>query len=314
MPSQRHCPVMTCPTSHPADRLTEMNTRSDIEVALARWSIDTVDVATPPAQSIVDISESGSHVTLVVGGLGSISVSADHCRTDAVNAAGHESLRAFAGDWAWGQRLALTGIFAFHGATLERDGYGIALVGPPRTGTTLAALALSRRGWRLVADGTCPFLIERGELVALPGRQNLEVDRAVTATLPADMQVEDAGTPRSRSRVSVASSGANRIDRIIELLPSRIRVDGVVVPGDYEESDPSMRLRSCSLVGGALESANPALAEALHAFCVSATETAPVDVAVVPTGDAGTTFTPIQIADLLSSHIDALSVPGAQSD
>ena len=275
------------------------------------WAIRHVDVDDVPAQSRVVIAPVGDAITLEVAEAGVIDVSKCGCTITAAAAGLHDQLRAIGEDWALGQWLAFNGTFAFHGATLEREGFGLALIGAPRAGTSLTALALARRGWRLIADGTCPLVVgnsaDGGEhIVALPGRQRVQVDRTITAAFPPDEGCADAGTPRPRSEIPVASTGAHRVDRIISIVPSNVRREGVIVPGDRDGGDPPQILRSCAVVGDALQATSPHLAERLASFCDIATHLAPLDAALVPAGKATFVFSPRQIADLIDAHVDSI--------
>lgn len=48
--------------------------------------------------------------------------------------------------------LRTRGVYAIHGAALERDGQGVLIVGPSGSGKTTACLALTRAGYRCLSD------------------------------------------------------------------------------------------------------------------------------------------------------------------
>lgn len=272
-------------------------------VSLSDWLVRSAADCDPPIDSRVDISSTGNEVALTVEGLGSVTVSPAGCSISAVNDDSRQQLIALAENWAWGQWLGLNGTYAFHGVTLERDGFGLAILGPPRVGTSLTALALTKSGWRLIADGTCPMRLEVTGLIALAGRAVLEIDQIVTSAFPPATGFEDAGTPRRRSHVPVAATGSSRIDRIVTLATTNIRNDAVVVPGDAEGSKPELRLQENAVAGEALRAANPTLATGLRAFCQAALAVVPLDVALIPAGGPSRIYGPRQVASLIEVQL-----------
>lgn len=289
--------------------------------AVSGWTIARIDVATAPDCSGFWIDPSGESMALTLAGVGTITVSVDGATSHAPDAQLHATLAATCGQWAWGQWLGFHRTFAFHGATLERDGYGIALFGAPRAGVSLAALALSRRGWTLVADGTCPLVLESdaaGEvaLVALAGQPGLQVDSAVTDTFPPPENSEPARTLRRRTNIATdASEGAARINRILMLITSNVRTTGVVVAGGSEELNPAAKLHATAVLGDARQAADQSLTESVATFCQQTVDTVPLDGVIVPAGTPSMTYTPKQIADLITTHLALvdgvpLAVPG----
>ncbi len=269
------------------------------------WTIDRAIIESAPPVSQVDIAADGDSISLVVAGVGLVKVSRNGCTVSATTSAAQDSLVALAGNWAWGQWLGINGTFSFHGVTLARDGVGLALIGAPRSGTSLTALAMSRDGWQVIADGVCPLQSDANGISALPGRQALEVDALVTQMFPPAGSFEDAETPRKRSLVSTASADATPIQHIIELVTTNIRTDGVVVPADTEESRPASRLQENSIVGKALQAASSTLGAQLHDFCEQVVSVVPFDVALVPYGSPARPYSPMDIANLVGAYLEA---------
>lgn len=266
-----------------------------------------VNESATPCRSQVKITEAGDEITLSIAELGTLAVNAAGALSSAPDSSHHERLAHAAADWAWGQWLAFGGTYAFHGATVTRDGYTLALVGAPRAGTSLTALALCRRGWALVADGVCPLAVESGKrVIALAGTGALQVDRAVTAAFPPPEIYTDARTPRPRSNIEVEAAGAHTVDRIVSLVPSTVRRGGVIVPGNFEGGDPTLSLAAASVCGEGIRSRNSELNEDLLATCAQVTALVPFDVALVPAGSSTLMFSPRQIATLITDHLAAV--------
>ena len=279
-----------------------------MDAAASAPVIRRVQVAAVATETRARVGPDGTTIALDIGGVGSMTATAIECVSTARDDHGHHSLDAIAGEWAWGQMLGLRGTFAFHGATLERDGYGLAIFGAPRAGTSLTALALSRRGWHLVADGTCPIVVESAagegeEVLALPGDGHLQVDRAVTAAFPPQEPFADAQTPRVRTNIAVSTTGPTRLDRIVVLLPSNVRRTGLVVPANHEGGNPALMLAANAVLGAALREANPTLNQGLLDTCSRTVSAVPFDAALIPAGNSQAIFDPGQIATLISEHI-----------
>lgn len=277
--------------------------------ALDGWHISRVAVDSVPRESRMSLS--GDTLSLQLAGAGSLTVSATGCASRAKDDEGHEVLSAVGGDWAWGQWCALRGVFAFHGATLARGDVAIAVLGPPRTGCSLTALSLVRRGWRLIADGSCalvPMDSAAGPVAglhAVPGRQSLQIDAMITTALPPAEPFRAAGTPRPRSSLTVPTAGPHRLTQIVVLQLSNLRQGGVVVAGDADPGAAARALRHTTVIGEALQWANPQLAAGLDDFCARTATAMPVDVALVPPGEGAQTFSPRQIADLIEENLRA---------
>jgi len=258
----------------------------------------------------VDVA--GEEITLTIANAGAIAVNASGCTISAVSPSARQRLIALGNDWAWGQWLGFNGTFAFHGATLARDGFGLMLIGAPRAGTSLTALALCNRGWALVADGTCPLTLNDSSastdsrhtmlpsVVAVPGRPQLEVDAVVTTSFPPTSGFRDAHPPRPRSLIPVATSPATPIQLILELVPTTLRSDAVIVDVEPDQPTPALRLMQACVLGQAIQSAS-GLGERLQQFSVMTTDVVPLQVALLPAGP--TLYRPIDIAELIEAHL-----------
>ncbi|MFN8125077.1 MAG: hypothetical protein U0R64_00990 [Candidatus Nanopelagicales bacterium] len=274
---------------------------TDVITGDTEWRIRR-ETAGAPDESSLDITAAGDALTLTVAGTGAITVSAEGVVSWAPDDAAQQRLAAIAGDWAWGQWQALHGRFAFHGAVVERDGAALVILGQPRSGASLTALSLCRRGWRLVADGTCPVTVvdSPSRLLALPGPgTGLQVDRAVTQAFPPPEPSRDPGTPRPRSDLAVPTAGPSELSRVVSLQVSGLQSSGVLRTGS--DTDPTAGERAwaaAAVAGEALRARNAAVRAGLDRWCREATRLVPVEVALVPPGEV-TIFSPRQIADLI---------------
>lgn len=87
----------------------------------------------------------------------------------------------------WPLLLSLRGRESLHGCVVERGGVGIAVVGAQGSGKTTAALRLTERGFRLVADD---LLVLDDELRAIPGPPFIRLRRDQAAGIKGEW---DAG-------------------------------------------------------------------------------------------------------------------------
>lgn len=278
-----------------------------MQTPVAKWSPRRIESVEQVSRSGVKINHLGTEITLSIADVGSVTVNSGGVTSVASGTAHHDRLAAIAGDWAWGQWLAFGGRYAFHGATLTREGFTLALVGAPRAGVSLAALALCRRGWSLIADGVCPLVIEDERVIAEPGVTALQVDRAVTAAFPPAEGFADANTPRARSNIDVRRAAREPVGRIISLVTSTVRRDGIVLPGDFEGGNPTLSLAASAVCGDGIRSRNRSLDDGLMAMCAQAVELVPFDVALVPAGSSQLMYSPSQIATLITDHLDEVT-------
>jgi hypothetical protein len=99
----------------------------------------------------------------------------------------------------WAALLALRGREPLHGAVVERDGCGLALMGPSGHGKTTGSLLLIEQGWRLVTDDLI-VLDETGRVIPGPPFMRLRRDRAAGR----EVDLDGAGKYRFRPPQSVA--------------------------------------------------------------------------------------------------------------
>lgn len=242
-------------------------------------------------------------IELVVAGVGTVRVKSSGCTSIAVDDGSHAQLADIAGQWAFGQWLLYQEVFAFHGVTVARDDQAIAVLGAPRVGTSLVGLALTRRGWRLIADDVCPIDIEAGAAYALSGREGLEIDRAIVDAIRPDEHWADLHAQRNRVQVEVPSTDRTRINRIIILTMSNTVEQGSI---STDESVQGARQLQVNCVAGLARLAGDRqLDQRLEHFCRELATLTEVDVAVVPVGGVVRSYSPKQIAELIIDHLAA---------
>lgn len=256
-----------------------------------------------PASSTVCFPAGG--VRWEVAGKGAITVSPQTVVVEFVDESSRDAVLQVGHPWAWGQWLALNGIFAFAGAVVSNGSSTVALLGSPRTGVSLTALSLSRRGWTLVSDGICPLIRgvaeTAGRVVAVESRPVIQIDEIVARTFPPPESHQSARTPRGRVDIEVAGCSSQPLSAILSVVPTPIRTEPVVVG---VESDHQVdTLRAHCVVGDATAAALPAVADDLARFCRDVCDDLAPKLALVPAGNSAAMFSPAQIADVVVDFV-----------
>jgi hypothetical protein len=146
---------------------------------------------------------SPGEVTLGLANVGSIRVTPE---VITVLAPDEEAVRRTwdrLGTWAQGQWHAMAGDLVLRGASVARDGRALAIVGAPRTGTSLTALQTIRHGFRLMRDGI--VVIRDGVAIAQDDPRGA-VDLEAAEVLFADLPCTPRGTERPRVDVEAPAA------------------------------------------------------------------------------------------------------------
>lgn len=163
--------------------------------------IEFVEAPAPPAGPLAAYEISGECVRLGLTGSGTIEVTPSGISVLAPDALGYQRTIDRLGEWAQAQFLAARGFRVMRGAVLARQGRAIALVGDSRSGASVLALVLSRRGWGLISDGLV-IMDESGVVRAL--EPTVTLDAEATVGLPAGVPITRIATGRDRVRVTTA--------------------------------------------------------------------------------------------------------------
>ena len=199
-----------------------------------------------PRRTRFETLEGGSGAELFLAGRGSVRADAGGVTVSLADKSARAELAGLADGWGAALWRALNGVFSFHGATVERDGFGLALVGESRVGCPVTAVALAAEGWKLVADGECPLRLEAdGSVMALPNGNELEVDTALTVMGPIDRPTVPTGARRPRSEIAVPRAPSEcRLSAIVEIRLARSTDEPALVPAETRlvAAIPSLRV------------------------------------------------------------------------
>lgn len=273
------------------------------DLAIDSMPIEYCQLAIAPASSTVCFP--AGVVRWEVAGSGAISVASHAVVVEFVDRPSLDSVLAVGHKWAWGQWLALNGVFAFAGSVVSDGTSTIALLGAPRAGVSLTALSLIRRGWRLLSDGICPIVSGTGDaagsIVALAGQPSIQIDEIIARTFPPPEPHHDAQTPRGRVDISVAAGRSAPLSAILSVVPTPIRTEPIVV--NVEPAHQIETLRAHSVVGDATAAALPAVDLDLTRFCQDVCDALVPKLALVPAGNSAAMFSPAQIADVVVDFV-----------
>lgn len=269
-----------------------------------RWTACTE----APRRTRFETLEGGSGAELFLAGRGSVRADAGGVTVSLADESARAELAGLADGWGAALWRALNGVFSFHGATLERDGFGLALVGESRVGCSVTAVALAAEGWKLVADGECPLRLEAdGSVMALPNGNELEVDTALTVMGPIDRPTAPTGARRPRSEIAVPrAQGECRISAIVEIRLARSTDEPALVPAERSELGAAGTLKLLCSTGEAILGRNSSLDGRLDAFCQAAVAGTPFVVALVPEGRPGAFFPPSAVAGFVADQVGGL--------
>lgn len=265
----------------------------------AGWRLLAEHVAERPDRTWIDVRP--GEVTLYLEGLGRCHVDADGASFGIADEQDRPALEDTLGPWAWGVWLGLQGQFAFHGATLEREGLGMAIFGGARSAISLAALSLVRRGWSLIADDVCPLAIDTDHVLALPGAPEIRVDTLVAEHIPDIPRARILRTPRSRTAIPVESAGPARITHMFTVVTTNTKSHSRLVTPPH--ADQVSTLVNAASVGQALLSATPGLRQSLDRVIAEALALVPMQALLTPRTWTPDSFSPQQLADLLEGAV-----------
>ena len=264
-------------------------------MSVGQWNPRREALGHPATQTAIEIRP--GQVELSLEGLGTCRVGGEGAVFSAHDDQAFDALDDTLGLWAYGVWLGLNGVFAFHGSVLERDGVAIALVGGARSAITVTAFALTRRGWRLVADDVCPLIVDGSAVIAQAALPEIHIDSLVAKHVPWQVESRRLLTPRSRTAIAVDGAASCELTHLFTLIGTNTRPDArIVTPGLAEQRSEFM---AASCLGQSLLSATPGLRSALEAHIDRVLDIHPLQALLTPRTWTPDAFTPPQLAEWL---------------
>lgn len=176
--------------------------------------VRVLEAAAPARGPLPFWEASPGEVTLGLADVGSIRVTPEMITVLAPDPDAARRTWDRVGTWAQGQWHAMAGELVLRGACVARDGRALAIVGAPRTGTSLTALQTFRHGFRLLRDGI--VVIRDGVALAQDDPRGA-IDREAAEVLFADLPCTPRATDRPRVDVEVPSAPDTPLTSIAQL-------------------------------------------------------------------------------------------------
>ena len=280
-----------------------------VTVPEVRW----IASARAPEKTQFETFEGGLGAELYLSGRGSVRADSEAVTITVADESSRPELAALADNWGRTLWLALNGVFSFHGTTMERDGFGLALLGDSRVGCSMTAMVLASEGWSLIADGECAVRTEDDSVVAVSTARDLEVDTAMTVMSTMRWPSEPRTSGRARSAIAIPRSPSTcSLSAIIELRLARSISSPAVVPAERSEVGAAGTLRECCSVGNAVLSQNPGMSDELDRFCEAVVDQVPSVVALIPEGKPEALFPPPEVASLVAEEVARIGGPSVE--